>query len=118
MITCCFFTSWFVLMTRCRLPTPAVFARRPKNHDGSIPNKAYYYFSNVKIENGGVSYYHSADQPPPPDAPSQCVVLSRRTSLWNCTVDCSNGCMEFLGAVGLIAASDRAKLCQAHASRL
>jgi hypothetical protein len=54
---------------------------RPKNHDGSIPNKAYYLFSNVKIENGGVSYYHPADQPPPPDAPTQCApVLAAKTT--------------------------------------
>ena len=46
---------------------------RPKNKDGSIPNKAYYVFNNVKIEKGGVTYYHPADQPPPDDAPTQCV---------------------------------------------
>ena len=46
---------------------------RPQASDGSIPNKAYYLFKNVRIENGGVSYYHPADQLPPGDAPTQCV---------------------------------------------
>ena len=45
---------------------------RPKDSNGNIPNKAYYLFKDVKIEKGGVSYYHPADQPPPEDAPTQC----------------------------------------------
>jgi len=46
---------------------------RPLDNNGNLPNKAYYIFENVKIENGGVSYYHPADQPPPHDAPTRCV---------------------------------------------
>ncbi len=50
-----------------------VLLHRPLDNNGNLPNKAYYIFENVKIENGGLSYYHPADQPPPHDAPTRCV---------------------------------------------
>ena len=42
--------------------------RRPRD----TPNLGYYLFSNVRIENRSVAYYHPEDQPPPDDAPTEC----------------------------------------------
>ncbi len=47
-----------------------VSLRRPRG----TPNLGYYLFSNVRIENRSVAYYHPADQPPPEDAPSECAI--------------------------------------------
>ena len=49
-----------------------VDGRRKRCRPRRTPNLGYNLFSNVRVENGSVVYYHPADQPPPPDAPTQC----------------------------------------------
>ena len=77
---CCSTSIKLPCVDASRLATDYIDMRRPRG----CPNLGYYLFSNVRIDNGSVVYYHPAEQPLPADAPTQCATNMPRSLAYSC----------------------------------